>query len=653
MFNKRRLLVFVVDIALIVAAYALAFLVRFDFAIPAESLDSFKKGFYIVLAVKPCVFLISGLYRSLWRYASLQDGIEIVKVITLSSVITVFTAMYMGHFPLFPRSIFLLDWFFLFSAVAFSRLVWRVFRETYYLPHLGKGCNTLIVGAGAAGSLLLKELRKHRNTAYNVVGFVDDAPETKGMRLHQVPVLGEVDHLEELVVKYRIEQVIIAIPSAGGKTLRRIVSFCEKARVRVKTLPTINDIIDGKISVSQIKDVDIEDLLGRDPVVLDGKSISSYLTGKKILVTGAAGSIGSEICRQLARFEPAKIILLDNAETSLFYMENELLRKYPKLNVIPVIGDIRCGPRMERLFTEFTPEVVFHAAAYKHVPMMEYNPVEAISNNIIGTRKLADLAHSTGVRNFVMISTDKAVNPTSVMGASKRAAEIYIQALAGKSATKFTTVRFGNVLGSKGSVVEIFREQIRNGGPVTVTDPNMQRYFMTIPEASQLVLQAACFGNSGEILVLDMGEPVRIADLANELIKLSGLVPNEDIEVVFTGVRPGEKLFEELLIKGEGIRPTSHEKIKIAAAVALDLEIISVILDQLAVFSEQSDINGIMKLLTMLVPEYTPTYEFKGLPPDVFQRVRPDLFPRRSAQAKNKLILIKNKRKYGTLSEQT
>jgi FlaA1/EpsC-like NDP-sugar epimerase len=643
MFNKKRLLVFLVDIGLIAAAYTLAFLLRFDFLIPSEQWHIFSHGLWIVLAIKPLVFLISGLYRNLWRYASLQDAIEIFKVITISSVMSVFTVMYVRYFDSFPRSVFVLDGFLLFSMVSSSRLLWRIYREQYYLPNwrVSRGKRTLIVGAGEAGSMLLKEMRRQRGSEYNVVGFVDDDREKQGMRLHRIPVLGDVGHLKALVRKYKIEEIIVAIPSAQGKMMRRIIGCCEKAKLQVKTLPCISDIIDGKISVSQIKDVDIEDLLGREAVVLDEKGISRYLTGKKILITGAAGSIGSEICRQVARFKPAKIILFDSGETPLFYVEKELVDRYPELPIIPVIGDIRSNARVEMVFEQFMPEVVFHAAAYKHVPMMEYNPVEAVSNNIGGTRKLADAAHRFGVRNFVMISTDKAVNPTNVMGASKRAAEIYVQALAQKSATKFTTVRFGNVLGSNGSVIPIFKEQIGKGGPVTVTDPHIMRYFMTIPEAVQLVLQAGCIGNGGEIFVLDMGEPVRILDLAEELIRLSGLVPYEDIDIVFSGLRPGEKLFEELLVEGEGIKPTSHEKIKIAAAVPSNLESVAAVLEDLYEQANASDLEGLMKTLTDLVPEFTPKYKFNGAPPASFQRVRPDLFSTKGSQSSHKVLTLK------------
>ncbi len=632
MFNRKRLIVFLVDICLIVAAYTLAFFLRFDFSIPVAQREIFFNGLWFVICVKPMVFLVSGLYKNLWSYASLQDAMEIFKVITISSIMSVFSVMYMHSFASFPRSIFILDWCFLVFMVAASRLVWRFYREKYFIldqfgVRNGTGRRTLIIGAGEAGSLLLKEIRKQRGAHYHVVGFVDDSQEKQGMLLHRVPVMGTIDQLKALVRKYKIEEIIVAIPSAQGKMLKRILASCEKAKVIVKIVPGMSDIIDGKFSVSQIKNVAIDDLLGREPVVLDEQGISSYLTGKRVLVTGAAGSIGSEICRQVAKFNPAKIILFDNAETPLFYVEKELIARFPNVPIIPVVADVRNRTRIEMVFDEFMPEVVFHAAAYKHVPMMEYNPVEAVTNNIVGTRKLADAAHRFKVSNFVMISTDKAVNPTNVMGASKRAAEIYVQSLARQSRTKFTTVRFGNVLGSNGSVIPIFHEQISNGGPVTVTDPEVLRYFMTIPEATQLVLQAGCIGKGGEVFVLDMGEPVKILDLAEELIRLSGFIPYEDIDIVFTGLRPGEKLFEELLVEGEGIKPTSHIKIKIASAMTADLALVSESLDCLHERACSSDIQGIMEGLKELIPEYSPKYSFQGTPPVAFQRVRPDLFP--------------------------
>jgi FlaA1/EpsC-like NDP-sugar epimerase len=439
--------------------------------------------------------------------------------------------------------------------------------------------------------------------------------------------LGTTKQLKTLIIANEVEDVIIAMPSVDGKTIKNIVDSCKNANVTFKILPSIGDLIDGTLTVSQIKNVEIEDLLGREPVVLDRKLIGGYLTGKRVLVTGAAGSIGSEICRQVAIFGPAKLILLEQAETPLYEIEKELIAHFPDVRILPLVADVRDRDKIMLAFEEFTPEVVFHAAAYKHVPMMEYNPSQAVLNNVFGSRNIADAAHQFKAHNLVMISTDKAVNPTNVMGATKRAAEIYIQALSRISKTKFTTVRFGNVLGSNGSVIPLFKEQIAKGGPVTVTDKRIIRYFMTIPEATQLVLQAGSMGSGSEILVLDMGDPVRIIDLAEELIRLSGLTPYEDIDIVVTGLRPGEKLFEELLIDGEGILPTAHKKIKVLASVHIAIQPVKDELDRLYDAARSNAVHELMESLKRLVPEFKPTYSFIGEAPLIFQRVRPDLFP--------------------------
>ncbi len=624
--NNRRLLVFLLDLILIGISFLSAFLLRFDFSIPDNFYPLFKQGILVVLLTKPFVFIFSGLYRNLWRYASLQDGVEITKVVTASSVISGFLLMYLRHFEPYPRSIFILDWFILLALITASRLIWRIYRETVVIPRLNRfsGQPTLIVGAGEAGSLLLKEIRRQQGSSFDVVGFIDDDPKKVGMKLHSLPVLGTTRQLPGLIDSYQIQDVIIAIPAAAGKTIRDIIKLSEHSKVRFKTLPAITDIIEGKISVSQIKDVDICDLLGRDTVNLDLGQIRNYLEGKRVLVTGAAGSIGSEICRQIASFKPSKLILLDSAETPLYHIEKELASGYPEMRIAPILADIRQGVRLDYVFETFQPEVVFHAAAYKHVPMVEYNPVEAITNNILGTRLLARKAKAFGVHNFVMISTDKAVNPTNIMGASKRAAEIFVQALSRESVTNFTTVRFGNVLGSNGSVIPLFKEQIKAGGPVTVTDPEVVRYFMTIPEASQLVLQAGCIGKGGEIFLLDMGEPVKISDLAEELITLSGFTPYKDIDIIYTGLRPGEKLFEELLVAGEGVKQTRHKKIKVLEPVEYDLLLTEKTLDNMALAAEQADIQAMINILRTLVPEFNPTYHPDSIT-HTLKKLRPDI----------------------------
>lgn len=627
MFSKKRLVVFLLDTFLVFAALSLSFLMRFDFSISRIETELFWQCAAVVMIVKPFFFIYAGFYRSLWRYASVQDALEIFKGVTIATVVAFFVTLYFRQFAPIPRSIFILDWFFLVALVSVSRLLWRLYREQYILRKASCGPRTLIVGAGDAGSMLLKEIRKQPQPVYDVIGFVDDDKEKRGMKLHGVKVLGDVRHLKALIRKYEVENVIIAMPSANKGAIRGVLDCCQKLEVRFKTLPGINELIDGTVSVSSIKDVDIEDLLGRDPVILDERSISNYLTGKKVLISGAAGSIGSEICRQVAHFKPMKLVLLENAETPLYHIEKELTTAFPELPIVPVICDVRNQKRVETIFDEFTPEVVFHAAAYKHVPMMEYNPAEAVTNNCGGTKVLADVSRAFRVKNFVMISTDKAVNPTNIMGATKRVSEGYVQAISRESKTCFTTVRFGNVLGSNGSVIPLFKEQIRNGGPVTVTDKRVIRYFMTIPEASQLVLQAGCLGTGGDIFVLDMGEPVRILDLAEELIRLSGFTPYEDIDIVFAGLRPGEKLFEELLIDGEGIKPTSHKKIKILEAVEQDEKVVQADIELLLKSAYNNNVPEIMALLKKIVPEFRPSYSFNGEVPRSFCRLRPDLFP--------------------------
>lgn len=627
MLTKRRLIVFLCDTLLITLALCLAFLLRFDFTIPPQQLDLFWQCLLVVMIVKPLVFVVTGFYNSLWRYASVQDAVEILKGVTLASVLAVSAVFFLRQFTPIPRSIFVLDWILLFSLLAASRLLWRIWRETHVISRKGDGPRTLIVGAGEAGSMLLKEIRRQPHAAYSVCGFVDDDPEKKGMKLHGIPVLGSAKQLKTLIIGNEIEEVIIAMPSADGKTLRDIMDSCKNANVTFKTLPSIGELIDGTLTISQIKNVEIEDLLGREPVVLDRELIGGYLSGKRVLVSGAGGSIGSEICRQVAQFGPEKLILLDQAETPLYEIEKELIARFPEVRILPLVADVRDRDKIMLAFEEFAPEVVFHAAAYKHVPMMEYNPTQAVLNNVFGSRNIADAAHQFKSRNLVMVSTDKAVNPTNVMGATKRAAEIYIQALSRASSTRFTTVRFGNVLGSNGSVIPLFKEQIAKGGPVTVTDKRVIRYFMTIPEASQLVLQAGSMGSGSEILVLDMGDPVRIIDLAEELIRLSGLTPYEDIDIVVTGLRPGEKLFEELLIDGEGVLPTAHKKIKVLAPVHIDLQPVRDELDVLYEAARSNSVHELMESLKQLVPEFKPTYSFNGEAPPTFQRVRPDLFP--------------------------
>jgi FlaA1/EpsC-like NDP-sugar epimerase len=484
------------------------------------------------------------------------------------------------------------------------RMIVRLYHEEFFSEAKGPASKFLIIGAGNAGEALLRELVRRKDVQYDVAGFVDDDPAKQGMSIHGITVLGTVEQLPKICQKHNIDEIAIALPSATHKQLRKVVQICQGTKIRFRTVPSITDIASGKFKVSQIRDVDINDLLGRDVVHLDTELIEQFLKDKVILVTGAGGSIGSEMARQVCAFSPRKLLLVEQAENPLFFIDRELTERFADVTTQAVICDITDKQRLEHIFSEYKPEVVIHAAAHKHVPLMETNPGEAVKNNIVGTRNIADVADAFSVKNFVMISTDKAVNPTSVMGSSKRIAEMYIQDLNSTSKTDFVTVRFGNVLGSNGSVVPIFKKQIAAGGPVTVTHPEMRRYFMTIPEASQLVLQAAAMGQGGEIFVLDMGEPVKIVDLATELITLSGFRPGEDIEIAYTGARLGEKLFEELSIEGEDMLATKHPKIHIWKNIPKDRQTLRNEIGKLVDIAQSQDYDKIVKVLKELIPEY-------------------------------------------------
>ena len=616
--TSKRFLVFFLDLFLIVESYFVAWLLAEDFSTAAFTPFFLTYVVTTVIAVQAIVFLTSSLYRSIWRYASLHDMMEIFKTVSIAVIVSSLALFFFRHGAHFSRVVFVLDAGLLMVQVAASRLVWRVYRERRTAPkglynnnnnHHENGVTrrTLIIGAGDAGNMLLREIQKQASSPYRVIGFVDDDLQKQGMRMMGVEVLGTTAELGEVIAKHDIEKVIIAVPSVGPKFVRNLVNKCQQSGVQFKIIPGLSEIIKGNVKVSHIRDVEIEDLLGRTPVALDDGAIGAYLGGMRVLVSGAAGSIGSEICRQVARYSPAMIVLVDSAETPLFYIERELTARHPELRIVPFICDVRNLERLEHIFDEITPQVVFHAAAYKHVPLVEHNPVEGVLCNVMGSMNMATVSQQFGVRNFVMISTDKAVNPTNVMGTTKRVAEKFIQALSEGSHTKFSTVRFGNVLGSNGSVIPLFMEQIRAGGPLTITHPDVTRFFMTIPEASQLVLQSACFGNGGEIFVLDMGEPVRIVELAEQLVRLSGMTPHTDIEFVYSGLRPGEKLYEELFFTGENILNTPHRMIHVMAPTPQNYDDLCQQLRALLRAASDNDTPHLLELLREIVPEYTPT----------------------------------------------
>ncbi len=508
------------------------------------------------------------------------------------------------QFWLLLHGVIMLDLVMTIMILGSLRMIVRLYHEEYFAGKRGALKRFLIIGAGDAGEALVRELMRSKDEECEVVGFIEDDLSKQGMSIHGISVLGTVEQLPEICAKHKIDEIAIAMPSASRKQLRHVVQICQGTKIRFRTVPSITDIASGRLRVSQIRDVDINDLLGRDVVELDMDLIKSFLKDKVILVTGAGGSIGSEMSRQVCVFGPKLLLLVEQAENPLFFIERELNKSFPEVDIVALVRNITNEVRIRQVFETYRPEVVIHAAAHKHVPLMETNPGEAINNNVIGTKTISDAADVCGVNNFVMISTDKAVNPTSIMGCSKRVAEMYIQGLDNLSKTHFVTVRFGNVLGSDGSVVPIFKKQIAAGGPVTVTHPEMKRYFMTIPEASQLVLQAAAMGKGGEIFVLDMGEPVKIVHLARELITLSGFRPGEDIEIVFTGTRPGEKLFEELSIEGEDMVATRHSKIAIWKNIPKDRETLCKGIEGLVAVADMQDHDKIVAIIKKLIPEY-------------------------------------------------
>ncbi|WP_339226786.1 nucleoside-diphosphate sugar epimerase/dehydratase [Oceanobacillus sp. FSL K6-2867] len=513
------------------------------------------------------------LYNKVWAYASVGELVTIVKAITFSIIGAGIVQYFINDFSLYSRAL-LVTWMLHILLIGGSRFVWRIFRDSY-IKNETEQKKTLIVGAGAAGAMIARQLKNEHNSELKPIAFVDDDMSKQKMQVYDLPVEGTTRDIAAVVENLQIEHIVIAIPSLRNGELEKIVAECNKANVKVQMIPKIEDLMTGKISVSHLKNVEVEDLLGREPVKLDIGAISEYVTGSTVMVTGAGGSIGSEICRQLMRFSPKKILLVGHGEFSIYSIDMELKNKYhdTETEIIPIIGDVQDRERMFNIVEEHQPRIIYHAAAHKHVPLMEYNPHEAVKNNVIGTKNVAEAADTFGVQTFVMVSTDKAVNPTNVMGATKRVAEMVVQHMAQQSKTKFVAVRFGNVLGSRGSVIPLFKKQIEKGGPVTVTDPEMTRYFMTIPEASRLVIQAGTLAKGGEIFVLDMGEPVKIVDLAKNLIKLSGYTA-EEIPIEFSGIRPGEKMYEELLGEDEVHPGEVYEKIYVGRTVEVDTEMV-------------------------------------------------------------------------------
>jgi FlaA1/EpsC-like NDP-sugar epimerase len=606
---KRGVLLGLGDALLLALALYLAFLIRFEGKIPQTHFSNLGFIIIVALTLKIPIFYLFRLYRMSWAYVSFHELLDVFKAVTLSSIaLGTFFFLWGGSVTILPRSVLMLDYLltlFLIGGFRSARRIYQGWRGGFYK----EGRRVLIVGAGDAGEQIVRAMLSEQRSRYFPVGFVDDDPAKQGITIHGVRVLGTRQEIPQLVQQHEVEELLIAMPSVSSKIIRETVELGRRAGLKdIKILPGFHELVTGRVGLTDIRSLQLEDLLGREPVRLDMREIEAYLKDKTVLVTGAAGSIGSELCRQIVKFHPQLLIALDQDESGLFAIHNELSQRFPNTKLASVIADIRDTCKIEWIFEYYRPRVVFHAAAYKHVPLMEAHPDEAVKNNIFGTLIVAEAAQRTRVEKFVLISTDKAVNPTSVMGATKRVAEIILQALNGQGPTKFVSVRFGNVLGSRGSVIPIFQEQIKRGGPVTVTHEEMKRYLMVTSEAVLLVLQAGALGQGGEVFVLDMGEPVRIVDLAREMIRLSGYEPDRDIPIVFIGPRPGEKFFEELLTAEEGTIATKHEKIFVARTSAPSSPThLWQQLHKLKKLAEQGALAEIIQILQELVPTYKPT----------------------------------------------
>lgn len=608
--NRKRLAIELVlfDIIAIQLAAFLAILTRFEFRIHTiEPLFIDTLVHYAVLNTfcSICIFAAYRMYSTLWSFASIMDFFNVVKAVLISSVFQ-FIGIHMLAWPI-PRSFIVLYIGWLGIAAVFPRMMIRILRGGRRIPlqTIGKqAIPVMLIGAGEAGSIILQEFKNSKFVEKEIVCVIDDDPKKWGTFIHGVPVVGGRRKITQSVVRFGIQEIVLAIPTLKPHERKNIINICQQTGCKMSTLPGIYQLINCDVKVSMLRDVQIEDLLGREAVRTDLESIMSYVKDQKVMVTGGGGSIGSELCRQIADDQPKQLIIIDNYENAAYELQMELGRKHPELDVIVLIVSVQNRRKIREIFEQYKPDLVFHAAAHKHVPLMEYSPCEAIKNNVFGTMNVASEANRSGVKRMVLISTDKAVRPTNIMGASKRICEMVIQTYNQRSKTEYVAVRFGNVLGSNGSVVPLFKQQIREGGPVTVTHPDIIRYFMTIPEAVSLVLQAGAYAQGGEIFILDMGEPVKILDLAENMIRLSGLVPGEDIEIKFTGLRPGEKLYEELLIDDDNKKETANKRIFIGQPIKIDEAEFDEKMKELekATFSKDENIRQVVK---KLVPEYT------------------------------------------------
>ncbi len=609
---RLRSLVFLHDLVMVVLAWLGAYWLRFNLSLPPPKyVDSALETLPVVLLVQLLVFSRLGLYRGVWRFASVPDLIRIGKSALVGVALLAVALYFYNRLEDVPRSVPPLYVMLLGLLLAGPRLIYRMWKDQGIALVVGR--RTLVVGAGRAAELLVRDLLRARDSRFIPVALVDDDPGKKGSELHGVRVRGPCELIPALVERLEIEAILIAVPSATDREMRRIVETCEGTGIPFLTLPSVQDMLAGQMA-GTLREVSIEDLLGRTPVQLDRRAVQAHVAGVRILVTGGGGSIGSELCKQIARFAPAELVIFEQCEYNLYRIEQTLRRSFPDLRLVARLGDVTDRLAVERAMLEARPDILFHAAAYKHVPLLQGQARQAVRNNVIGTRIVAEAACAAGVRQFVLISTDKAVRPTNVMGATKRAAEKLVQSLNGDGGTRFITVRFGNVLDSAGSVVPLFREQIRGGGPVTVTHPEVTRYFMTIPEACQLIMQAAAVGQGGEIFVLDMGEPVSIRYLAEQMIRLSGKRVGDDVAIDYVGLRPGEKLTEELFLDDERPMPTPHAKLLLARSVSLERAEVGRRVEALDEAVSRFDEAAVLGQLRALVPEFVDAPAAAGLP---------------------------------------
>ena len=610
--TKNVYIILTGDIIILAIVNILAYLIRFDGQIPGWAFNVFIFSIFPIIVLKLITFYNFNLYRGMWRYTGIVDLGNIFFACSVSSGLIILAILFFFRFEGFSRGVFIIDYLLTFILIGAFRLAIRIFLnrgfdfKSLFVKSSNAKRNIVIIGAGDAGEKLAREIINNKNLEYGLVGFIDDNIHKKGLLIHGIPILGTTTDIKRIVLESEVGEAVIAIPSASGEKIKKILKLCEEANIKTRTIPGLGELFGETISIKKIRDISYNDILRREPVNLDVQLIERFIRGKSVLITGAGGSIGSELCRKVMKFNVGRLILFERNDTNLHEIKHEIENSYKDIPVVSILGSITDKKKVEKVFSDYRIDLVFHAAAYKHVPLMEDEPIEAIKNNVFGTKTVVDISLKHNVEKFVLVSTDKAVKPVNVMGATKRLAEIYVQSLSNSNKCDFLTVRFGNVVGSSGSVIPLFLRQIENGGPVTVTDAKATRFFMTIPEAASLILQAAAMGKGSEIFMLDMGEPVKVLDLAHDLIRLHGKAPDVDIDIEFIGLRPGEKLYEELLVEGEGIVPTDHPKIMVKRSINVDRSGVVGDIDEMNTIIEKGDSNSVIKKLGEVVPDYSP-----------------------------------------------